>query len=70
MAEIELSVLERQLQERIGEMEMLESAVKAWEAERNGKGASVNWQFTTEHHRRCPHQVAETLSLNRLVTEH
>ena len=48
MAEIELSVLERQLQGRIEEIEMLESAVRAWEAERNAQGASVNWQFTTE----------------------
>ena len=48
MAEIELSVLERQLQGRIGEIEMLESAVRAWETERNAQGASVNWQFTTE----------------------
>lgn len=48
MAEIELSVLERQcLKRRIGEVETLESQVKAWEAERNAKGASVDWQFTT-----------------------
>lgn len=48
MAEIELSVLERQcLKRRIGEVETLESQVKAWEAERNAKGAGVDWQFTT-----------------------
>lgn len=48
MAEIELSVLERQcLKRRIGEVETLKSQVMAWESERNARGASVDWQFTT-----------------------
>ena len=48
MAEIELSILSRQcLDRRIGDQESLRAEVAAWEAERNGTGATVNWRFTT-----------------------
>lgn len=48
MAEIELSILSRQcLDRRIGDQETLAAEVAAWEAERNGSGATVNWRFTT-----------------------
>lgn len=49
MAEIELSVLSRQcLSQRFGDIDMLKSHTSAWVSERNGSGASVNWQFTTD----------------------
>jgi len=48
MAEIELSILSRQcLDRRIPDQETLRAEVAAWEAERNGSGAPVNWRFTT-----------------------
>jgi DDE superfamily endonuclease len=48
MAEIELSVLSRQcLDRRIPDQGTLIAEVAAWEAERNGSGATVNWRFTT-----------------------
>ena len=48
LAEIELSVLSRQcLDRRIPDQETLIEEVAAWEAERNGSGATVNWRFTT-----------------------
>jgi hypothetical protein len=48
MAEIELSILSRQcLDRRIGDQETLRSEVAAWEVERNGSHATVNWRFTT-----------------------
>ena len=49
MVEIELSVLVRQcLKRRLADMEVLRREVAAWEAERNRRGASVDWRFTTE----------------------
>lgn len=48
MAEIELSVLSRQcLAGRIPDQASLIAEVAAWEAERNGSGATVTWRFTT-----------------------
>jgi hypothetical protein len=48
MAEIELSVLSRQcLERRIADKETLEKETAAWERERNAKGTTVNWRFTT-----------------------
>jgi transposase len=48
MAEIELSVLSRQcLAGRIPDQATLRTEVAAWEGERNGSGATVNWRFTT-----------------------
>ena len=47
-AEIELSVLSRQcLDRRIPDQETLIAEVAAWEAARNGSGATVHWRFTT-----------------------
>jgi hypothetical protein len=50
MVEIELSVvLVRQcLKRRLPDIEILSREVEAWESERNRKGASVDWRFTTE----------------------
>jgi hypothetical protein len=49
MAEIELSVLQRQcLQARMPDQEALIEKVSAWENRRNSLDVSVNWQFTTE----------------------
>ena len=49
MAETELSVLSRQcLSRRIPDQQTLRREVAAWEAERNAKGSTVDWRFTTE----------------------
>lgn len=49
MAEIELSVLERQcLADRMESTERLAAAVAAWETERNRRGKTIDWRFTTE----------------------
>jgi transposase len=46
MAEIELSVLERQcLDRRIPDVETLTEEVSAWEGERNSQHATVKWHF-------------------------
>lgn len=47
MAEIELSVLARDLPERIGERAALDKHVAAWQARRNQQGMTADWQFTT-----------------------
>jgi hypothetical protein len=47
MAEIELSVLARDLPERIGDRAALEQQVSAWEQRRNRMGVKADWQFTT-----------------------
>jgi transposase len=47
MAEIELSILERQcLDRRIGDEEMLRREVEAYEQRRNVERATIDWQFT------------------------
>ena len=49
MAEIELSVLQRQcLDRRIPDQETLKREVAAWERERNQHAVTANWRFTTE----------------------
>lgn len=49
VAEVELSVLERQcLDRRIADRATLEREVAAWERRRNREGAKVNWQFTSQ----------------------
>jgi DDE superfamily endonuclease len=49
MAEIELSVLQRQcLDRRIPDQERLTREVAAWEHKRNQDAVQVNWRFTTE----------------------
>lgn len=48
IAEIELSVMERQcLGRRIPEIDLLRRELSAWSTSRNGATRSVNWQFTT-----------------------
>lgn len=52
MAEIELSVLQRQcLDRRIPDQETLKREVAAWERERNEHAVKANWRFTTEEAR-------------------
>jgi transposase len=49
MAEIELSVLNRQcLDRRISDKDVLTQEVAAWEKRRNQKSSPVDWRFTTE----------------------
>jgi hypothetical protein len=49
MAEIELSVLQRQcLDRRLGDRATLEQEVAAWVAARNTAVATIDWQFITE----------------------
>lgn len=49
MAEIELSVLGRQvLHERLGDIETVKQKVAAWQAKRNGQEAKINWRFTAK----------------------
>lgn len=49
IAEIELSVLNSQcLNRRIASVEQMRQEVASWQADRNNRGAPVNWRFTTE----------------------
>jgi transposase len=49
MAEIELSVLGRQvLHERLESMEIVKQRVAAWQAKRNAQQAKIHWRFTTD----------------------
>jgi len=49
MAEIELNILTRQcLSRRIESIESMQGEVSAWRAQRNTKGAKIDWQFTTK----------------------
>jgi hypothetical protein len=49
MAEIELSVLNRQcLDRRLADKTILITEVTAWNSDRNQRAASVNWHFTTD----------------------
>jgi hypothetical protein len=47
MAEIELSVLARDLPERVGTRAVLEQRISAWQQSRNRTGVKADWQFTT-----------------------
>ena len=48
MAEIEISVLDRQcLDRRLAKVSIVRSEVAAWEALRNDQCATVDWRFTT-----------------------
>jgi hypothetical protein len=48
MAEIEISVLDRQcLDRRLAEIPIVRSEVLAWENSRNDQHATVDWRFTT-----------------------
>src|SRR6187200_733028 len=49
MVEIEIGVLHGQcLDRRIGERTVLETEIKAWQADRNQGGARIQWKFTTQ----------------------
>jgi DDE superfamily endonuclease len=49
MAELELSVLERQcLRRRIADRAAVEREVAAWAADRNAAATTIDWRFTTE----------------------
>ena len=49
MAEIELSVLSRQLlKSRIGSIKDLSRLISSWQTTRNHSEATVDWQFTTK----------------------
>ncbi len=49
MVEIEIGVLRGQcLDRRIGERTVLETEIKAWQADRNQAGARIQWKFTTQ----------------------
>ena len=49
MAEIELSALMRQaLGERMGSFQEIERQVASWQEQRNEKGVTINWRFTTQ----------------------
>jgi hypothetical protein len=48
MAEIEISVLSEQcLDRRIPDIATLEREIAAWQKERNERGATIDWRFTT-----------------------
>ena len=47
MAEIELSVLSRDLPDRVGDKTAIEQHVAAWEQRRNAAQVKANWQFNT-----------------------
>lgn len=46
MCEIEISVMTRDLPERVGGRQDLERHLAAWEARRNAAGVKADWQFT------------------------
>jgi hypothetical protein len=49
MVEIEIGVLRGQcLDRRIGEREVLNAEVAAWQKQRNASGARIKWKFTTQ----------------------
>jgi hypothetical protein len=47
MAEIELSALERDLPERVGDKPAMQRHVSAWETRRNESKVKADWQFST-----------------------
>ena len=62
MAEIELSVLDRQcLNRRIGDPETLRREVEAWEHDRSVRTAKVKWRFTTANARIKLHRLYPSL---------
>ncbi len=49
MAEIELSILQRQcLDRRLGDRATMEQEAAAWETARNAAGRRIDWRFTTD----------------------
>lgn len=47
LAEVEFSVLERQLPERVGTRERFAELVSDWTVQRNAAGVCADWRFTT-----------------------
>jgi hypothetical protein len=48
VAEIELSVLQRQcLDRRIPDKDLMQSEIAAWDDERNHRPSKIDWHFTT-----------------------
>lgn len=49
MVEIEIGVLRGQcLDHRIGERDVLNAEIEAWQCQRNASGARIHWKFTTQ----------------------
>lgn len=64
MAEIELSVLQRQcLKARIPDQAVLIEKVTAWQERRNAHGSTVHWRFTTEDARIKLHRLYPSIDL-------
>jgi transposase len=69
MVEIEIGVLRGQcLDRRIGEREVLNAEIEAWQRSRNASGARINWKFTTDNAREklrrvYPHTAKESKPL-------
>jgi hypothetical protein len=62
MAEIELSVLQRQcLNARIPDRDSLINTVTPWQGRRNRRGSTVHWQFTTADARIKLHRLYPTI---------
>lgn len=64
MAEIELSVLQRQsLKARIPDQATLIEKMIAWQNRRNASGSTTNWRFTTEDARIKLHRLYPTINV-------
>jgi hypothetical protein len=64
MAEIELSVLQRQcLKARIPDQTVLIQKVTAWQARRNTHASTVHWRFTTDDARIKLHRLYPSIDL-------
>lgn len=64
MAEIELSVLQRQcLKARIADQSTLRQKVAAWENARNASEATVHWRFTTDDARVKLHHLYPSINV-------
>jgi len=64
MAEIELSVLQRQcLAARIPDQATLREKVTDWEQHRNAHGSTVHWRFTTADARIKLHRLYPTINV-------
>ena len=47
MAEVEIAVLsEKCLDRRLGQIDLVETEVRAWQVERNARQATIDWHFT------------------------
>ena len=61
MAEIELSILQREcLNRHIATKALLVTEINAWQTKRNAKQAKANWQFTTKDARIKLHKLYPT----------